>query len=79
MKMEIEVPDRVFQKMVDWLKEYEHTTVTIDELKANPKVAEFIRNDLEIMYWDDFEDGLENLSLCEELGIKPGEEDDEDD
>ena len=79
MKMEIEVPDRVFQKMVDWLKEYEHTTVTIDELKANPKVAEFIRNDLEIMYWDDFEDGLENLSLCEELGIEPGEEDDEDD
>ncbi len=73
----VEIPDRVFEIIEGWLDQHENTQVTVDELKANPKVAEFIKKDLENMYWDEFKDCLENITdLCGELGIEPGEEED---
>ncbi len=70
MKVTIEVPDSALTLIVESLKDYHDVTVTVDELKANPKLPEFIRSDMELMYFDEFENGLHDVDLPEALGLE---------
>ena len=69
MKITIEIPDNALQTIVDCLKEYSDITMTVDELKANPKLPVFIQSDLDTMYFEVIGDGLPDVDLAEALGL----------
>ena len=69
MKITIEIPDRILQAIVDCIEEYSDVVVTIDELKANPKLEAFIQHDLDTMYFEEFAEGLSDVDFVRELGL----------
>ncbi len=69
MKITIEVPDSALQSIVNCLKEYSDITMTVDELKANPKLVSFLQTDISAMYFQDFQHGLDDIDFVEELGL----------
>ncbi len=69
MKIEIEIPQSALQTIVDCILENSDIVVSVDELKANPKLPAFIQNDLDTMYFEDFGDGLDDVDFGEELGL----------
>jgi len=70
MKITIEVPDSALQNIVVCLKEYSDITMTVDELKANPKLVSFLQTDIGAMYFQDFQHGLDDIDFVEELGLE---------
>ena len=70
MKITIEIPDSALQVIADIAEEYCDITVTVAELKANPKLPAFIQSDLNTMYFEDFGNGLDDVDLAEELGLE---------
>lgn len=69
-KITIEIPDHVYESIVSWLADYDDVTVTVKELKANQTVTDWLEIDsANGNGWNDFEDGLENLDLADELGL----------
>ncbi len=70
MKITIEIPDSALQTIVDCIKEYGDITMTVDELKANPKLPAFIQSDLDTMYFEVIGDGLPDVDLVEALGLE---------
>lgn len=69
MKITIEIPQSILQAIVDCIEEYSDVKITVDELKANPKLEAFIQNDLNTMYFEEFADGLYNVDFAEALGL----------
>lgn len=78
MKITIEVPDEALQSIVEHLKEYWDVTVTVDELKDNEDLERFIKGDIAIMYFEQFEEGLADVELAEELGLEADDEEEDD-
>lgn len=74
MKIEIEISDDYIQDICDWLERYDDVKVTVEDLKANPKLVEFLQVDCETLYHEHGNDGYENMDMAEELGY----DDDED-
>ncbi len=79
MKITIDIPDSALTMIVEHLKDYGDVKITVDEIKANPKLPAFIQSDLEIMYFDEFGDGLHNVDLVEALGLEDRVEDEDED
>ena len=77
VKLTIEIPDSVFQTMVDWMENYEDLTVTVEEMKGNQKVLDFLTTEIPAFYDLCGDQGLENMDLAEALGYEPAEEDDD--
>ena len=75
MKIEVEITDDFLQKICTWMEDYEDITVTVEELKANPKLADFLKYDIELLYHENGSDGFENMSLADDLGYEPAEDD----
>lgn len=69
MKITIKISNRVLQAIVDCIEEYSDIKITIDELKANPKLESFIQNDLDTMYFEEFAEGLSDVDFVEELDL----------
>jgi len=69
MKITIEIPEKVLQMIVDILKE-DDIVITVDELKANPKLEGIIQSDLETMYFEPFADGIDAINWADELGLE---------
>lgn len=69
MKITIKIPDSALQTIVDCIEEYSNVKLTVEELKANPKLPAFIQSDLDTMYFEDFGDGLADVDLVEDLGL----------
>lgn len=69
MKITIKISDRILQTIVDCIKE-SNVTITVAELKANPKLAALIQHDLDTMYFEDFADGLYDVDFVEALGLE---------
>ncbi len=71
MKITIEVPDSALQLILDVLKEYCCTTQTMEQLKDNPKLKEFLVEDIGNYYFDCmFSEGLADLDLIDALGLE---------
>ncbi len=78
-RISITVPDSVYEKISKWMHNYDEVDVTVDELRKNPKVLRFIEYDINVMYWEQFDEGFENMDLADELGYgdrKPSDDDD---
>lgn len=79
VKVEVEVPDYAFELISEILKDYQGVTVSLEELKANPKVAEWLSKDLG-NYFEHFFDQeyLWEMDMAEPMGYEPmSDEDDE--
>ena len=68
LKIEVEIHDEILKLLVDGMEEYEQVTVTLDELKKNPKLTEWFQEDLVTQYFEPFEDGLADCCPAEGLG-----------
>ncbi len=77
VKLTIEIPDSVFQTMVDWMKDYEGVTTTVKEMKGNQQVLDFLTNEIPHLYELTGSDGFENMSLAEDMGYESEDEDDD--
>lgn len=69
MKITIEIPQSALQTIVDCILEYSDVVLTVDELKANPKLEAFIQNDLNTMYFEEFAEGLSDVDFVRELDL----------
>ena len=69
MKITIEIPQSVLQTIVDCILEYSDIMISVEELKANPRLPAFIQNDLDTMYFEEFGDGLADVDFVAELGL----------
>ncbi|KKM06004.1 hypothetical protein LCGC14_1748330 [marine sediment metagenome] len=70
MKITIEIPEKVLQQIVDTIKEYSDIVLTVEELKANPKLEAFFQSDLDTMYFEEFLNGLDAINFVEDLGLE---------
>ncbi len=70
MKITIEIPRQALQAIVDTVSEYSDTTITVDELRDNPKLVAFFQRDIDAMYFQDFKHGLGDVDFVEDLGLE---------
>lgn len=70
MKITIEIPQSALQTIVDCIEECSDVVLTVDELKANPKLEAFFQRDIDAMYFQDFEHGLSDIDFAEDLELE---------
>ncbi len=75
IQLTVAVPDAAYEKMAQWLSTYEDVNVSAEDLKANPRVLDFIKADIVDFYFEMFDQGWENINLAEELGYEAEDED----
>lgn len=69
-KITIDIPDHVYETIAEHLANFDDVYVSVEELKGNQHVTDWIEIDsANGTGWNDFEDGLENLDLADELGL----------
>lgn len=76
MKIELKIYDYIFKSLVDECKR-RGITVTVKELKANPKIQKWFQSDIETIYFQFFEDGLGDSFDPDDLGLVAEDEDEE--
>ena len=70
MKIVLDIPDEALFSIIRCLKKYEDIEMTLEELKALPKMQQFFKMDISEMYFQDFEEGLFDVDFIEYLGLK---------
>lgn len=69
MKIAIEVSDKILQMIVDMLAD-DDIKITAAKLKKNPDLKAWFQNDMDVTYFDRFEEGLGDCSIAEDLDLE---------
>ena len=70
MKITIDIPRQALQAIVDSVEEFSDITLTVDELRDNPKLVAFFQRDIDAMYFQDFKHGLGDIDFVEDLDLE---------
>ncbi len=70
LKIEVEISDEMLEMMVLQLSEINEVEITVAELKKNSKLQDWFANDMEIVYFERFGEGLGDVDLAGDLGLE---------